>query len=509
MVTTIIIISIIAIAIFGTVAGILGRFRKCPSNKLLVIYGSTGKDTNGKNKSAKVIHGGLQFVWPVIQSYQYLDLSPMSIEIDLRNALSNQNIRVDVPASVTISISQQEGIMQNAANHLLDLDQTEIKRQASEIIFGQMRQVISNMSIEEINTDRDKFLSDIQKNLETELNKIGLKLINVNIKDISDESGYINALGKEAAAKAINEAKVRVSEENQKGDVGSSRADQLRRKEVAEANSLAEIGEADATSSMRIKTSEANSRAIDGENTAQIKIAQSESSKLEAQAEAKRRSETAERVKLAKTQEDSYKAQQIAEEARASKDKASQYADTVIPAEIARDKMLIDAKAEADKNREIAKGETDAVYAKMEAQARGMKELLEKQAEGFESLVKAAGGDAKAAIQMMITDKLPELLKIQTDALQNIKIDKVVVWDSGKSDNGAGGLAGFTDNFLKSMPGMKSIYDLVGEDGQMPQMFQSAKEIAQGKADVAEATIVDNKDGKDSKEKSGSGKAKK
>lgn len=71
--------------------------------------------------------------------------------------------------------------------------------------------VIATMAIEEINSDRDKFLENISQNVDSELKKIGLKLINVNVTDIKDESGYIEVLGKEAAAKTINEAKISVA----------------------------------------------------------------------------------------------------------------------------------------------------------------------------------------------------------------------------------------------------------------------------------------------------------
>ena len=114
-----------------------------------------------------------------------------------------------------------------------------ISELAKDIIFGQLRLVIATMDIEEINADRDKFLDAVSRNVEGELKKIGLKLINVNVTDISDESGYITALGKEAAAKAINDAKVSVAEEDRKGSVGQANAKMQERISVAEAESAA------------------------------------------------------------------------------------------------------------------------------------------------------------------------------------------------------------------------------------------------------------------------------
>lgn len=97
----------------------------------------------------------------------------MSLQVDLVNALSRQNIRVDVPSRFTVGISTEQGVMQNAAERLLGLSLASIQELAKDIIFGQLRLVVATMDIEEINTDRDKFLEAVSRNVETELKKIG------------------------------------------------------------------------------------------------------------------------------------------------------------------------------------------------------------------------------------------------------------------------------------------------------------------------------------------------
>ncbi len=209
---TFVLICVVALLAFSLLIAVLRRYRRCPSDKIMVVYGNVGSNSDGTTRSSKCIHGGAAFVWPIIQSYEYLDLRPMSITVDLVNALSRQNIRINVPSSFTVGISTEPGIMQNAAERLLGLKMDQVQELAKDIIFGQLRLVIATMDIEEINTDRDKFLDAVSRNVETELKKIGLRLINVNVTDISDESGYIEALGKEAAAKAINDAKNKIRE---------------------------------------------------------------------------------------------------------------------------------------------------------------------------------------------------------------------------------------------------------------------------------------------------------
>jgi flotillin len=477
---SILIVVVAAVVFFVTIAALVARYKRCPSDKILVIYGRTG------GSSARCIHGGGAFIWPVIQDYAYLDLKPLSIEANLTNALSRQNIRVDVPCRFTIAISTESDNMNTAAERLLGLTSEQIQELAKDILFGQLRLVIATMTIEEINSDRDKFLENISKNVDSELKKIGLKLINVNVTDIKDESGYIEALGKEAAAKAINEAKISVAEQEKIGETGKALADREKDTQIAETHrdrdvriantqkdreiSIATavrdetIGKAEAERDTRVKTSEANALAIRGENEAKIAIAQSEASRREKEAEALRVAIASEKVQQARALEESYLAEQKAETARSERERSTQIANIVVPAEIAKQRAIIDAQAAAETIRENAKGEADAIYAKMEAEAKGLYEILTKQAEGYKEVVAAAGGDPGQAFQLLLIEKLPELIKTQVEAVKNIKIDKITVWDSGngQSDNGQSSTANFVSGMMRTVPPLNDLFDMAG-----------------------------------------------
>lgn len=434
-------ICVAVVIVFALLMGILSRYRKCPSDKILVIYGKVGSDKNGQARSAKCVHGGAAFIMPIIQSYQFMDLTPISINVDLKNALSKQNIRVDVPSRFTVGISTEPGIMQNAAERLLGLRMNEIQELAKDIIFGQLRLVVATMEIEEINNDRDKFLVAVSKNVEIELKKIGLRLINVNVTDINDESGYIEALGKEAAAKAINDAKKSVAEKDRDGEIGQANAQRDQRIQVAAANALA----------------------IKGENESKIEVAQSEALRREKEAESMRLATAAEAVQAAKAKEEAYIAQQQAEQTRAALETATQQADIIVKAKIAKEQAEIEAEAKAEVARRTAKGEADALFAKMEAQARGAQEILVKQADGMRELVNAAGGNADSAIKLILANNMEELMKIQVEAIKNIKIDKVTVWDGGsKGENGKTATADFISGIMKAVPPMGEMFNQAG-----------------------------------------------
>lgn len=475
---SLIVLFVAVIVIFVSVAALISRYKRCPSDKILVVYGRTG------GSSAKCIHGGGEFIWPVIQDYAFLDLKPISIEANLTNALSRQNIRVDVPCRFTIAISTETDSMNNAAERLLGLTPDQIQELSKDILFGQLRLVIATMTIEEINSDRDKFLDNISKNVDNELKKIGLRLINVNVTDIRDESGYIEALGKEAAAKAINEAKISVAEQEKIGETGKAMADRERDVQIAETHrdrdvkiaitnkdreiSIASaakdeaIGRAEATRDTRVKTSEANAIAVQGENAAKIDIANSEALRREKEAESLRIAISAEKVQQAKALEEAYLAEQKAELARSERERSTQIANVVVPAEIAKQKAIIDAQAEAERIRENAKGEADAIFAKMDAEARGLYEILTKQAEGYREVVKAAGGDPSKAFQLLLLEKLPELVKTQVEAVKNIKIDKITVWDSGNGNGDSSSTANFVSGMMKTVPPLNDLFNMAG-----------------------------------------------
>ncbi|TVQ50736.1 MAG: flotillin family protein [Saprospirales bacterium] len=471
------------------------RYKRCPSDKILVIYGKTGQG------SAKCLAGGAAFVWPVIQDYEYLDLTPISIDVDLKGALSKQNIRVSVPSRFTVAISNDVSIMTNAAERLLGKGRSEIADLSKDIIFGQLRLVVATMDIEEINSDRDKFLTNVTNNVGSELKKIGLTLINVNVTDIQDESGYIEALGKEAAAQAINEARVSVAERVREGSIGEAEAKRDQRIKVANAEAAAISGEAEAKQEERVRVAEANARSIEGENRSQISIAQSDSERREREAEVNNRAIATEKVEAAKALEIAYAAEVKSENARREMEQAKLEADVLVQAEIAKKKLEIEAEAQAEEIRRIAKGQADAIYVKKEAEARGMYQLLTKQAEGFDQIVKASRGSSRDAVLMMIADKLEGLVKTQVEAIKNIKIDKVTVWEGGNQNEGEGNSTSkFISGLYKSVPPMSDLFNMAGMD--LPSY------LGQARKDEVQTPLIPQQEVEDAEEEDDSTKEK-
>lgn len=412
---------------FITAFAVVRRYKRCPSDRILVVYGKVAGSGKGR-VSAHCYHGGAAFIIPIFQDYQFLDLHPMTIDINLEGALSKQNIRVNCPSTFTIGISTEPGVMENAAERLLGMTQQRISELARDIIFGQMRVALATMPIEEINADRDKLIENITSGVEVELKKVGLRLINVNVQDITDASGYIDALGKEAAARAINEAKVQVAEQERDGDIGAARAERDQRVQVAEARATA----------------------VEGENTALITVAKSNALRREQEAEAERSATAAEMVKTAQALKEAYVAEESSERQRALREEASQRANIIVPALIEKERIETLAEAEAERTRRTKRGEADGLRAMMEAEAEGLRAILSKKAEGFHAMVAAASGLPEMAALLLVTEQLPKLVEEQVKAISNLKIDTVTVWEGG---GGGKGEKTATANFLAGLVG--------------------------------------------------------
>jgi len=508
--TGLILMIIIAIAIIGTFLAFVSRYRRCPSNKILVIYGKTSSG------AAKCIHGGAAFVWPLIQDFAYLDLEPFVVPIDLKNALSQENIRVTVPTSVTAAISNTKGVMQNAAVRLLGLTRKEIEDQAQDIILGQMRAVIATMLIEEINRDRQAFLAKVNEAVSGELEKIGLYLINVNIRDIEDESGYIVALGRRAAAEAINQALIDVAEQEKLGQTGVAIRERDKRVAVAAANAEAQIGEASADRDRRSQSAGLDAQAALGETEARAKKASYEANQQVAEQEARNRSESAAKDADGAIRVAQEIAEKKAEEARAERETARLNATIVVPAEADKEQTIIAAEAkkaqtiiaaEASKQQviisaegeqqqliisaqgqkesliRVAEGEAEGTLAKMKAEGTGVQAILDGKAKGYKALVGACDSVNEVA-SLLLIEKLEDIAGVQATAIQNLPIEKVIVWDGGGKEGG--GLSGLGGRLMGALPPMHDLAKQIGLD--LPDFLGTLQDEQTKKPDDQETT---------------------
>ncbi|MFL2972933.1 MAG: flotillin family protein [Candidatus Thalassarchaeaceae archaeon] len=427
------------------------RYKRCPPDQIMVIYGRTERTADGRPKPSKTLHGGAALVWPLIQDYAYISLKPMTINIDLRGALSLQNIRINVPSTFTIGVSTEPSIMANAAERLLGFKVEDIEEMAKEIIFGQLRLTVATLTIEQINQDRDSFLELIQKNVGQEMRKVGLYLINVNIADITDNADYIESIGKKAASTAVEQARVDVANAERDGAIGKAEADRTKDIQVAKNTAEAEKGRKEAEADQRVYVEQQEALAVGGENAAQAEIARANADLAEAEASAKQRADVA-------------TAQAEAAIAMATYDEEEQKlrASEIARETVAKQQVEIAAEAEAERQRRIARGEADAILAKYNAEAEGIQNVLESKAKGYSSLVTSASGDPKAAATLLMVEKIEAMVNAQTEAIRNLKIDKITVWDSGNNADGNSATSNFVSSLVQSLPPIHDVAKMSG-----------------------------------------------
>ena len=503
-----------------TIIGILSSFRRCKSDEILVIYGKTGG-----NKSSRCIQGGAAFVVPVLQGFAYMSLKPLQFDCNLQKALSSQNIRVDVPTTVTVGISTDPDVMQAAAERILGLGRVEIEDLVRDIVYGQMRTIIADMTIEKLNSDRDEFLAKAKGLIDTELRKIGLYLININITDIRDEAGYIVALGKKDQAKAINQANVEIATAEREGETKVAEQMKIKNATVAETKKEELIAIANAERDQNISVaqaeSERDSKVAEAKKNRDIDVAQYDSQARIGEIEANKKitvsnaelevikaqslglAQSAEEKALAEIEKNKELARKDAEEARAKRTEAALKAEQIVPSEISKQQKLIDAEAyklklekeaeaNANQQRFEAQGRADAIAAEGKGKAEAIsaegiahakvieqqglakaaaeKASLMAQAEGFEAMVKVAENNPQVAIQWKMVEQWKEIAAEQVKAFEKINLGNVNVMDTSHGGTLTNLLTGLVSSIapvtdiMKSIPGIPDVLKIKDSD---------------------------------------------
>jgi flotillin len=520
------------------------RYKVCPTNRLLVISGATNMTNELGEVQPKVIAGGGTFVWPIIQQYNFLDLAPFTLKVALQDALSAETIRVAVPSAFTLAVGNGSPHKENAATRLVGKTEDEIKGLAAETIVGTLRQVIAVMSIQEINSNRDEFRRKIESTLVPELTKLGLALLNVNIQDLRDESGYLDALGKKAGSEATQRAlgdvaeaertgAIRVAEAQRDKDVvvAAQKRDQVigvqeaqlaqtmrlaemsreqdvqtrtqeaqrdrevatldreRRVAISEANAAAVAGEAAAEAQKRVRIAETNADAVKGETQAKAQVAESEASLAVTAAEARKRAETARAIADGQVAEATAKARETAALAEARQIEASERARLEAPAKAVAATAIVAAEGEARQVTIAADAAATAVKTRLEAEAEGQYALLSQRARGLKELVEAAGSPEQA-FALLLVDMVPTLVEKAAEAVKGVNVEKVIVWDSGNGSGAGGGVSRVTNDLVRSVPpAMDLIRHVTGIE--LPGLGKLSPEMANKLAQAMEATSSD------------------
>ena len=351
-----------------------------PPNRASIITGRRRKLLDGDVVGYRTVIGGRTLRIPIIEAVDYMTLETIPIEISVANAFSKGNIPLNIEAIANVKIaSEPETVFTNAVERLMGKTEEEIKTLAKDTLMGNLRGVLATLTPEEVNEDRLGFARALFEDAGEDLAALGFHLDVLKIQNVSDERGYLEAIGREKAAQAVKDA---------------------------------EIAEAVAHADTRERQAEASRRAEVTESAANIKIAEAQNALRVRQAQLDQEAEIAEKTAVVRANEAEVEAQKALEQRRVEREQERLRADVIAPANAARDAAFAEAQ-----------GEAAPILERGKAQVEVLRLLYERIKEG---------GDQAFAVFM--AEKLPELLATSVEAVSGVDIERMVVMDSGEGN---------------------------------------------------------------------------
>ena len=478
-----IVIAIVGIVVIVSV--LLSMWKKVPQDKAAVV---TGKK--------KIITGGGGLVIPILQRVDYISLGNIQIDVSTDESMSSQGVPIAVVGTAVIKVKNETNSIFNAIEQFTGRNEMQIEQSirntATNVLEGKLREIVSTMTVEDIYRDRETFSSKVQEVVGTELGEMGLEVKVFTIKDINDSNGYIQALGVKQIAEKKKDAEIAKAEANRETQIETSKArragEQARLQaetEIAEATKLKEVQEAaymqeqqaakakaDAAYEIQknitfkeVVTAQLDAELLKQERQKDIEAAQVQIQIIKEQKNIELAQKQAERIK------ESLRAD-VVEPARADREKQQNIADAEKYRKIAEaeaqaeaQKKFAEADAEAKRLRAIAESEAIKKTGQAEADVISQKGLAEAEAIRAKGLAEAEAMEKKAeayqkyssaAVAEMLIQVLPDVAGKIAQPLS--QIDKIVIMDGG---NGTGGVSNVAGNVT----------------GVMTQVFESLKEV--------------------------------
>ncbi len=345
-------------------------------NELLIFSGRRRTLPDGSERGYRVVHGGFGWRVPLLEKVDQMPLTTLSIELDLQNAYSSGGIPLQMHAIANVKVSSEESSYNNAIERFLGRDLVEIRQVAKETLEGHLRGIIARMTPEEVNEDRLKFAEELLDEASEDFARLGLTLDTLKVQSVSDETSYLDSIGRERLANVL--AGAEIAESTAKADA---------EEEQARANREGEVANEKAETAIRQRQNELRRVVADLE------------------AKAKSEEERAEQQALAARA----RAEQALQELRAKLESLRLSADQVLPAEAQRLASEMAARAQA---------------AQISADGEAMAKVLQMMTDVWVE----AGDDAK---EIFLIQQLEKVLSTVTDRVKALEVGEVVLIDGG------------------------------------------------------------------------------
>jgi flotillin len=435
------------LGVFAAMALFARNYIKVPPSQVAIFYGRKHTLTDEKGERTRVgfrvVRGGAALRVPVLEQVAYLSLNIISIPLKIQRAYTKEGVPVTVEAVANVKIAGDDMSLRSAAERFLGMTVEQIKGVIFQTLEGHLRAILGTLTVEEINADRQAFAQKMTDEAAVDLKKMGVNIDILTIQQISDEEGYLDALGKKRTAEVKRDAVIGEALAQRDAMIQSANADQEGRTkryeaDVTIAQSLRdkETKQAEFTAAVQGKQAEASQAGPLATAIAKQKVTEQETridqvrkaQEVLVQAQEALRKENELQATVVKPAE----AERQAAILRAEGEKQA----TIIKAEATQKELEYEGAGQAAKIERVGRAEAAKVLAVGEAEAEVIKKKLLAEAEGLQKKSEAWKNFNEAAVLNMIVDKMPELA--QAFATQLAGIDKINIIDMGNGANGGG-----------------------------------------------------------------------
>ena len=407
-----ILLVVVGIGVVGIFSGILvfvNNYVKAEPNEALIF---TGRKDKATGRGWRAVVGGAKFRVPVLERISRISLETMNLpDVTVEKAWSKEGVPVTIEAVANVKIASESELLAKAVERFLGTTPEQIKRIIKETLEGQLRDIIGVLTVEQLYQERDMFVQKVLEQSGDELAKIGVIIDIINIQDIRDEKGYLEALGRGRTAEVKRDARIGEAEADRDAIKRSETA--KREGEVVKAEQERQIAEAE-------KNRDVAKQKYVGETLAATRKAEQRGPLAEAQA----RQEVV--VEEQKVLEEQQRAREKVEAAKAEAEEQRYRAEKVVPADAEKQAAILEAEGEAAKILKVA-----------EAQAKGIQLKLEAEAEGLRKKAEAWNTYGKAAQLNLSLEAIKAVAAAGADSIGQIKFEKVIALDSGTGGDSA------------------------------------------------------------------------
>lgn len=463
------------------------NYIKVPPNEAAVFSGRKRQLPDGRTVGYRLIKGGAALRIPLLEKVDYLSLNVITIPLEIRRAYTLKGVPVSVKAVANVKIKGDDVSLQAAAERFLGMSTVEVQKVIFQTLEGHLRSILGTLTVEEINNDRQSFAQKLTSEAATDLERMGIGVDVLTIQEVSDEEGYLDALGKRRTAEVKRDAQIGEAEATRDSKIKASLAMQEGEKVKLDTEANISLAQRDLSVKQAQYQAEVEKERASAEQAGPLSSAKARQSVIAEEVRIER-IRTQEQIAV---QEQEILRREKELEATVVKPADAQRTAAVLKAEAAKQSAILEAEgrkislisiAEADQERlkKEGQGRAAAIEAEGRAEAAKIEAIGLAQAKAIEAqglaeanaiLKKAEAWQQfnEAARLQTILEKLPSIIEATGPVFSAVaaplgNIDKVVVIEQGNGNGGQSGINRFASTAPSMIFGLLQQLEALGLD---------------------------------------------